>query len=260
MRSDASFGSESHTPLDFSQQTPLHSSQAESTFDVPLKKKVLDYGPSPYYPNGRYRKELSCYFYPKFTVKQYDEGEKGAEWLAIVPVVGRAEPQCALHHGSGEKIIRYPEWSGYFNGVKGDLVFFDAPDGWDEGMPFVIYDSRTVTKVFEDSYHDTSFLTTKSENSPFNHMLVMEAANGQVSLKYLRVAEAGCDLHKEGPSCWESVRKKLGIEIAEAPVCTRYEGITERWESAVAYAVEVTLFPTPVVKPTMGPVRCWPVD
>jgi hypothetical protein len=65
------------------------------SFDVPLKKKVVDFGPSPYYSASQnVRVKLSCYFYSTFMVKEYDKGQKGAEWLAIVPVEARATPAC----------------------------------------------------------------------------------------------------------------------------------------------------------------------
>lgn len=54
------------------------------------------------------------------------------------------------------KVIRYPEWVGYFKGAKGNLVFFDADDGINGGMPFVVYDSKTGKSVFKDSYYDSS--------------------------------------------------------------------------------------------------------
>jgi len=221
----------------------------------------VDCGLSPYYdPKRNRRNELSCYIYSTFMVKQYDEGQKGSEWLAIAPVEGRTPPLCALSHGAGEKVITYPEWSGYFIGAKGRLVFFRAADGTNAGMPFVVYDSQTETKVFEDSYHDTSIFNRKVESSPFNHMRVFEGRNGQFSLKYLRVVEASCDLHREKSSCWQRVRKRLELQNTEIPMCAGYIGISTRWESAVAYPVEVTLFPKPAIKTIPGPVRCWPED
>jgi len=221
----------------------------------------VDNGLSPYgAPWQNRRNELSCYFYSTFMVKQYDEGEKGSEWMANAPVEGRTQPPCVLSHGAGEKVLTYPEWSGYFLGAKGRLAFFREADGWDAGMAFAVYDSKTGTKVFEDSYHDTSIFNHKVASSPFNHIRIFEGKNGQFSLKYLRVVEANCDLHTEKPSCWESLRKKLELRSTEIPVCTGYKRISTRFESAVAYPVEVTLFPKPVVKTIAGPVRCWRVD
>jgi hypothetical protein len=248
--------------VDSAQELPPGSARSEDSFDVPLKKEVVDNGPSPYYePRQKMRNKLSCYFYSTFMVKQYDEGEKGAEWLAIAPVEGQTPPPCVLAHGAGEKVITSADWWGYFLGAKGRLAFFHEADGINAGIAFAVYDSETGTQVFkEDSYHDTSIFNHQVASSPFNHMRIFEGKDGQFSLKYLRVVEAGCDLHLEKSSCWETVRKKLELQSSAIPVCSGYRGISSRAESAVAYPVEVTLFPKPVVKTIAGPVRCWPVD
>jgi hypothetical protein len=233
--------------------------QADS-FDVPLKKKLVFYEPSPYYPGGNVRIKLSCFYYATFMVKQYDEGQKGAEWLAIVPTEKGLAPPCSRSHVVGERIIKYPEWIGYFKAAKGNLVFFHAADGINGGMPFVVYDSRTGRKVFKDSYYSASMGTGKVEDSPFNQMRISNAPNGQVSLTYLRVMGTDCDLYREKATCWEQVRKKLGVQSTQAPVCSGYQGVTTRWPSSVAYPVEVSLFPKPTAKTKDGPVKCWPVD
>ena len=51
--------------------------------------------------------------------------EKGAEWLSIVR---SAQVACDRGHEEHEKVYT-TEWSGYFRGVKGTVVFFDASDG-----------------------------------------------------------------------------------------------------------------------------------
>jgi hypothetical protein len=243
------------------QLPPTRFAPSSDSFDVPLKTEVVDNGPSPYYEaQQNVRNKLSCYFYATFMVKQYDEGQKGSEWLAIAPVEGHAVPPCVLAHRSGEKVITYPEWGGYFLGAKGRLVFFRAEDEFNGGLPFVAYDSKTETRIFEDSYRDTGTFNRNAASSPFYRMRVFEGKDGGFSLKYLRVVEAGCDLHLDKSSCWETVRKKLGLQIAQIPVCTGYDRISTRFESAVAYPVEVFLFPKPVIKTIAGPVRCWPED
>jgi len=116
-------------------------------FDKPLKKTVVDLGPSPFYmPSQHVRNKLTCYRHPTFTVKEYDEGEKGAEWLSIVP---SAQAACTLRHREDEKVNT--EWSGYFRGVKSGFVFFDAADGMDGGLPFAVFDVKTGRKLFPDS-------------------------------------------------------------------------------------------------------------
>jgi hypothetical protein len=47
-----------------------------SGFDVPLKKTVVDFGRSRYYPSGKVRNNVSCYLYPTLMVKEYDEGQR----------------------------------------------------------------------------------------------------------------------------------------------------------------------------------------
>jgi hypothetical protein len=233
--------------------------QADS-FDVPLKKTVVDFGPSPYYPGGNLRSKLSCYFYSTFMVKEYNEEQKGAEWLSIVPVEAPTTPACIPSHPAGEKVIEYPEWRGYFKGAKRNLVFLYASDGTNGGMPFVVYDARTRTKIFQDSTFDSTWLHNKVAVPLFNRPRFSSAADGQVSLRYLRVVEADCDLHREKASCWEQVRKKFAVKGTAVPLCSGYRDVTTRWASALAYPVEVSLFPQPTTKTIDGPVKCWPVD
>jgi hypothetical protein len=119
------------------------------SLDVPLQKKVVDFGLSENNLPGRQslRVKLYCFFYPNFMIKEYDnEGEKGAKWVAIVPIQKGTAPSCARTHASGERIFKWPEWTGYFKGVKGNLVFLNDPDGTDGAIPFTIYDFRTATR------------------------------------------------------------------------------------------------------------------
>lgn len=231
-----------------------------ASFDAPLKKQVVDLGPSPYYPAGHVRIRLSCYFYAGFMVKQYDAGEKGSEWLAILLMEKGATVNCTRAHASGERIIEGEEWSGYFKGVKGHLVFFDAADGTDGGLPFAVYDVRAGKKIFEDSAYDAGMWNKKVANSIFNRLRVSTATNERIFLRYLRVVEADCDLHTEKIPFGEETRKRLSIKSLSMPICSAYKNITTRWVSAVAYPVEVFLSPQPSMKTIAGPVKCWPVD
>jgi hypothetical protein len=239
---------------------PQLAAAQNDSLDVPRKKEVVEFGPSPYYPSAKVPIKLSCDLYEDFMVKEYDEGQKGAEWLAIVPVKERVEPPCTKSHAADEKVIVYPEWSGYFKGAKGNFVIFHAEDGVNGGMPFVIYDSRTGKQLFQDSYFYAGMWSTKFPDSPFNDIRVNITRDGQVFLKYLRVEEGGCDLHLERTACWPKVIKKFALKTTSAPVCSGYQGITTRYESALAYPVEVSLFPQPSTRTIEGPVRCWPVD
>jgi hypothetical protein len=204
---------------------------------------------------------LSCFFYPNFVIKEYDnEGEKGAEWVALAPIQKGRVPACARTHADGERIFKWPEWSGYFKGVKGNLVFLNDADGTDGGIPFTIYDFRTGKMIFRDSAYDSGIWTKKPASSPFNHLSFKGAQDSGLTLMYLRVVEADCDLHIEKTACWEQVTKKLELKSTRMPACMGYENISSRWISAVAYPVEVSLSPQPVAKTVAGPVKCWPVD
>jgi hypothetical protein len=222
-------------------------------FDKPLKKTVLDLGPSPFYPPSRnIRKTLTCYNYSTFAVKEYDEGQKGAEWLSIVH---SAEAPCTLSHGERESVLT---WHGYFWGVKGTYAIFGAADDQDGGMPFAVFDVVTEQKLFEDSslldYHqkilsiDTAFRFSSSEAEPRPRM------------SYFRVVRAGCDLKTERAGCWNKLRSEYGIPQTDVPICRNYEQAEGIWESAVVYPVSVLLTNAPQVKAVDGPVFCWPTN
>lgn len=243
--------------------TAFASTGFADSFDVPLKKQVVDFGLSKNNLPGRhnFRVKLHCFFYPSFVVKEYNnEGEKGAQWVAIVPLQIGTPPACTRTHANGERVFKWPEWTGYFNGVKGNLVFLNDADGTDGGMPFTIYDFTTGKKIFRDSAYDSGMWNQRVPSSPFNYLRFDGSQDSELSMTYLRVVETDCDLHIEGAACWGQVRKKLELKSTRMPVCTGYENISSRWVSAVAYPVKVSLFPQPVTKTIAGPVECWPVD
>jgi hypothetical protein len=231
--------------------------QTDAPFDSPFHKKVVDLGPSPNYPNGNVRVQLSCSYYFRYMVKQLDSGQKGADWLSIVPAKEGTTPECTRSKANGERQID-DGVSGYFLGARKNLVFFRAADGVNGGMPFVIYDSRSRTKIFQDSAYDATMWNTKAEDSPFLRISI--APDGQVFLKYLRVVAAGCDLHKEKASCWKQAQKKFDLKTTQSPICTGYKDVKSATNSALAYPVETSLFVRPSTKTIDGPVKCWPLD
>ena len=162
-------------------------------------------------------------------------------------------PGCKLSHEPGERVIK--GWEGYFKGVKGDLVFFDGGESQFGALAFAVYDSTNGKKLFEDDAE-----ISDEEDSP--RLRVFSTKAGFV-LKYLRTYYAGCNLHAEGRSCWERIEAKLGLKSDRMPVCTGYDTIaklvgTDEVESWIAYPVEVTLSPHPVIRAVAGPTKCWP--
>ena len=248
-----------------------------ASFDKPVSKKTVDLGPSksnpPAQPNPAHDM-VTCYYYPTFMVKEVDLREKGAERLAVVPA-GKVAPPCTRTRGTTERVVK--DWSGYFKGVKGNLVFFNADDGWNGGMGFVVYDARTMKRLFEDvAQGDLEFSVPGTP---------------KMTLKYMRVVDAECDVTKEEATCWPRVQKKFGLEALAAPDCKAgYEKSaqelakgrcqaqnsdnpqclareielarrqTSEASSVIAYPVEVVLSPKPAIKPVAGAVGCWPSD
>lgn len=224
-------------------------------FDKPTKKTVIDLGPSPYYrPAQHKRKTLTCYYYAGFAVKEYDEGQKGAEWLSIVPSDNVA---CTRTHRSDEKVYNDPGWWGYFWGAKSNVAFSTAPDGTDGGLPFTAFDAKTGRKLFEDSspldYYTRRLHITKA-------FRVSSEADQILRLTYYRVVPAGCDIKTEQASCWSKIKAKFGLTQTRIPVCREYDHAEGTRESAVVYPVTVRLTDSPQVNPLDGPVFCWPTD
>lgn len=245
------------------------------SFDKPVLKKTIDIGPARYNP-GTHGK-VNCYFFPDFMVKEVDMGEKGAERLAIVPTGKSKVRDCSRLREPGEKVINPDDWSGYFMGVKGDLVFFSADDGWNGGMGFAIFDSKTGKKLWDDV--------------ALGGIELAERAEKTVALRYTRIVDGGCIVPKDATGCWQKVSTKLGLTGAAAPDCNAgYEKSAQEMAkgrceaqnnksdqclakeiklarqqagdapSVVSYAVEVSLGAEPVVKPAGGNVGCWPSD
>jgi hypothetical protein len=226
-----------------------------SPFDKPVKA-VLDLGPSPYHQASLHmRKKLTCFVYPTFMVKEYDDGSKGARWISILRFEGNNRPGCSFSHLRGEKVL---PWGGYFKGAKDSFAFIDADDGTDGGLPFAVYDTRNGKEVFRDSARMAGNNHVRALFTDFH----IERDNEQrLVLRYLRVVSAACDLNKDPSLCWKQVRTRYRIDASQPPACIGYEhDYRGKWPSAVGYQVSVTLDDHPQVKVVNGPVSCWPVD
>ena len=219
-------------------------------FDKPLKKTVLDLGPSPLsMPSRQVRNKLRCYYYPTFTVKEYDTGEKGAEWLSLVPY---AQAACVRKHTEDERVYTR-EWSGYFWGAKGTSAFFIASDGDSGGTPFAVFDVRTGRKLFEDS----SLLDYYKKKLHIKDTFRITSGPDEIPrFTYFRVVPAGCNLKAQQWECWKKVRVQFGITQTDLPVCSGYEQAD--WESVIVYPVSVVLTNSPQIKAADGPAFCWP--
>jgi hypothetical protein len=147
-----------------------------------------------------------CFYFTGFMVKQVDEGEEGAEQLSIVPAGDPAKlPACQRQNLPDEKIVAPEEWSGYFKGVKGDYVLFDADDGVNGALGFAVFAAATAKKLFEDA--------------AFDGLQQVSLDAGTLKLRYQRSFSGDCSVPKSGAGCWTSLAKAAGLDAAKAPDC-----------------------------------------
>jgi hypothetical protein len=125
-------------------------------------------------------------------VKQYDEEQKGAEWLSIAPLVHAG---CTRTHSEGENVLTSRKWRGYFWGAKGRYAVFTAPDGEDGGLPFAVFDVKTRRKLFQDASLLDYYLKTLQIKNAFR---ISGRADQITRLTYLRVVHASCNLRTGG--------------------------------------------------------------
>ena len=247
-------------------------------FDKPLSKRTVELGPSTASPQNRAK--VTCYWFAHFMVKEVDLGEKGASRLAIVHGNKKSVPDCSRLREKGEIAINPDDWSGYFKGVKGNLVFFDADDGWNGGIGFAVYDAKTGKKIFEDvALGDLEFSDTPPKTS-----------DAETTVRYIRLVDGGCILPREEAACWDKIRQRFALtsgapdckagyetsaqalakgrcqaQNSDNPDCLAKEIVLARKQtgdanSVIAYPVEAVFSANPTVKPIAGDHRCWPSD
>ncbi|HEY2445213.1 MAG TPA: hypothetical protein VGI20_05680 [Rhizomicrobium sp.] len=149
--------------------------------------------------NPQAKAELSCTYYPHFAVKQIDLGEIGADQLSILP----AGAPCRKDNSANEKVVSANDWTGYFEGAKGDYIIFDAEDGWNDGLGFAVF-TPEGRRLFED-------VARKWKG--------IELRPSGVALRYVRVYEAPCTLEVDADACWQKIRKATGLTDASPPDC-----------------------------------------
>jgi hypothetical protein len=185
----------------------------------------------------------------------FQQSAAGQPGITVRTIIVESPEITQVTHLENERVFVGPEWTGYFRGAKGTVVFFDAPDGDDGGLPFVIFEVGTGRKLFEDSSILDYYQKRLHIKQAFQ---ITSGTDPIIRLNYFRVARAGCNLKFEKAACWNKVRTDFGITQTDIPVCTGYEHAN--WESAIIYPVSVLLTDSPQIRAVDGPVFCWPTD
>jgi hypothetical protein len=178
---------------------------ASGAFDSPLKTRTVQLPPDP--QNPRARRQVTCFYYRSIVIKQVDYGEVGADRLALLPVLARNAMQCHEDREALEYVIPVDTWSGYFKGVKADYAFFDAPDGINGGLGFMVlrlYDRKPVLE-------DVAQHGVKS----------IDYEEGVLKIRYQRVHAGNCSILTAGADCQETLVRDTGVSAQSLSICSQ---------------------------------------
>ena len=186
----------------FLASSSLAAAAPSSVFDVPLDTKTVILPAT----KNVAKTTLTCSYYPHFVVKQVDEGELDAAQLSVVPVSSAgSKPACQRANLQAEKVMNPDDWTGYFKGVKGDYVFFDAGDRVNGALGFAIFAAGDGKKLFEDS--------------AVGDLHSVTLAGTTLTLRYQRAFAGPCSAPHDGSSCWAKIAAATGVNAASQPDC-----------------------------------------
>src|SRR5437764_4626435 len=173
-----------------------------SIFDPPLQTQKRSLPPG----KDMSKNVVTCRYYAHFMVKEVDEGEVGATQLSIVPIAAAAgKPPCQRQNLAAEKVVNPSGWTGYFKGVKGDYVFFDADDGVNGGLGFAVVTAADAKKRFDDS--------------AVGNLKSVVLGGTALTLRYARSYSGECSVPHDGAACWSKIAAATGETGAKQPDC-----------------------------------------
>lgn len=178
---------------------------ASGPFDSPLKTSSIRLASDPQNPKAK--RQVTCFYYRSIVVKQIDYGEVGAERLSLLPVLSRNGTQCHEDKEPLEYVIPADTWSGYFKGVRADYAFFDAPDGVNGGVGFMVlrlYDRKAVLQ-------DVAQHGIKS----------IDYDEGVLRLRYQRTFAGACSIMTDGDSCRDALARDTGVSAGSLSICSQ---------------------------------------
>jgi len=222
-------------------------SESPAPFDRPIKVDVVALPKDELNPDAK--PKITCSRYPAFMVKEVDLGEVGAEKLALLA----ADAPCE-RADERERVIE-DDIAGYLMGVSGGFVFFRAADGWNGGLPFVVYDAATGERLLDDSFEGDNFAAIRS-------------GKGELTLDFRRVYTASCSLYLDGAACAKAIAADTGLPLKQLPDCASaykaeikrspgHAGEIEKLPSVIVYPVEVAYVAGDTLRrPLDGPASC----
>jgi hypothetical protein len=225
---------------------------AGGPFDAPLQVRHVRLPPDPQNPNVK--RQVSCFYYRSIVVKQVDHGEVGAERLALLPVLSGNATPCRAMRETNEYVVPADSWSGYFKGVRAEYAFFDAADGTNGGVGFMVMRVYGRRKLFEDTAQ--------------HGIESMDIQEGTLRFRYQRVFAADCSVLSAGSACRERLIQDTGVSAASLSICPQgYKAEKQRTvaghevPTVIVYEVEVSLTDEgPVISRRGDALACHPAD
>lgn len=195
---------------------------AQPLYDKPARVQHLPLPADPQNPQAK--AVLSCFYFRHFMVKQVDLGELGAEQLSILPIeAGNQAPVCQHDNAADEKVVSPDDWSGYFDGVRGNYVFFSAEDGWNDGLGFAVFTAADAKKVFED--------VAKKWRS-------ISLTPSGIAMRYERVYGAKCSLEADKAGCWRQIEQDTGLGGTAPDCAAAYEAEKKRTPTMIQAVID----------------------
>ena len=178
---------------------------ASGPFDSPLKTRNVRLAADP--QNPKIKRQVTCFYYRSIVIKQVDYGEVGADRLALLPVLSRNGTECHEEKEALEYVIPPDTWSGYFRGVKADYAFFDAPDGVNGGLGFMVLRLFDRKAVLEDvAQHGIKSI---------------DYEEGVLKIRYQRVHAGTCSILTAGEDCRETLVRDTGVTAQSLSICAQ---------------------------------------
>jgi hypothetical protein len=219
---------------------------AASPYDAPLKTRHVELKADP--QNPQVKRQITCFYYRSVVIMQVDYGEVGAERLALLPVISGNATPCRIDMEPYEYDIPSDRWSGYFRGAKADYAFFEAPDGTNGGLGFMVLRVYDRKQLFDDTAQ--------------HGVRSIDVLDGGIKIRYQRVYTGGCSVITAGTTCRDALIQETGVSASSLSGCeTGYERKWSQAPTVIVYEVEVILgAAAPVITRRSDALACHPSD